>query len=199
LLLAVLTLTAWPTPASAGTPQAAVQAFLETIQKIKKEKGLSAEEADHNHKQMDRAITFFDVNLVSQKTLGKHWDKQSPQDQNAFVSRLSELFKYVAFPGSSKFFRDLEIQYQPGPLEGTSSNVVVSVQHPDEGEIKLDFIMDSQTGRWRVIDVILDGVSMRNNLRTQFRQVLKKKDFKALMRTMEKRIEKAKRDDVLEK
>ena len=194
MLLAILMLTVAPVHALADTPQASVQAFLETIQKIKKEKGLSAEEADINHKNMDRAITYFDLEMVSRKTLGKHWDKQSPADQTAFVNRLSELFKYVAFPGSSKFFRDLEISYQPGPQEGTSSNVVIAVQHPEEGEIKLDFIMDSQTGPWRVIDVVLDGVSMRNNLRTQFRQVLKKKDFGSLMRTMEKRIKKAKRD-----
>ena len=170
VVFAAWTVTAWPVPAVADPPEASVRAFLETIQKIKKEQGLSPEEAEHNHKQMDHAITFFDVKLVSRKSLGKHWDEQSPQDQSTFVSRLSDLFKFVAFPGSSKFFRDLDITYQPGAKEGASSNVVVSVQHPEEGEIKLDFIMDSQTGRWRVIDVILDGVSMRNNLRSQFRK-----------------------------
>ncbi len=194
MVLALLMLTVYPVSAAVDTPQNAVKAFLETIQKIKKEKGLSPDEADLNHKLMNRAITYFDVTLVSQKTLGKHWGKQSPENQKAFVSRLGELFKFVAFPSSSKFFKDLKIQYQQGPEEGKSSNVEVSVQHPEEGEIKLDFIMGSQTGSWRVVDVILDGVSMRNNLRTQFRNVLKKKDFDALMTTMEKRIEKAKNE-----
>ena len=194
-LLAALTVTAWPVHASADTPEAVVQELLETIQKIKKEAALSPEEVDRNHRQMDRAIAHFDVTEVSRKALGKHWDKQTPQDQNAFVDRLSELLKYVAFPNSSKFFRDLDIGYKTGAQEGASATVVVTVHHLEEGQIILEFLMNSASGRWRAVDVILDGISMRNNLRTQFTQVLKKKPFAELMRTMEKRIHKAKRDN----
>jgi len=39
-----------------------------------------------------------------------------------------------------------------------------------------------------VVDVILDGVSMRNNLRSQFYKILKKNDFNELIRRMKKKL-----------
>jgi len=44
-----------------------------------------------------------------------------------------------------------------------------------------------------VVDVILDGVSMRNNLRSQFYKILKKNDFSELIRRMEKKLKEVKR------
>jgi len=38
------------------------------------------------------------------------------------------------------------------------------------------------------VDVILDGVSMRNNLRSQFYKILKKNDFEELVRRMGKKL-----------
>jgi ABC-type transporter MlaC component len=42
------------------------------------------------------------------------------------------------------------------------------------------------------VDVILDGVSMRNNLRSQFYKVIKKKSFNELIRKMDKKLISAK-------
>ena len=42
--------------------------------------------------------------------------------------------------------------------------------------------------KWQVVDVILDGVSMRNNLRSQFYKVIKKKDYNELIRKMDKKL-----------
>jgi len=39
-----------------------------------------------------------------------------------------------------------------------------------------------------VVDVILDGVSMRNNLRSQFYRVIKKNNFDELIRKMNKKL-----------
>ena len=42
------------------------------------------------------------------------------------------------------------------------------------------------------VDVILDGVSMRTNLRTQFHKVIKKHDYPELLRRMQKKLKSAK-------
>ena len=43
-----------------------------------------------------------------------------------------------------------------------------------------------------MVDVILDGVSMRNNLRSKFYKVIAKKGFNELIRKMEKKLKASK-------
>ena len=69
--------------------------------------------------------------------------------------------------------------------------VPITIVHEKEGEVDIDFKMKQSTKNWLVVDVILDGVSMRNNLRSQFYKILKKNDFNELIRRMEKKLKEA--------
>ncbi|CAI2719627.1 MlaC/ttg2D family ABC transporter substrate-binding protein [Nitrospina watsonii] len=189
--LCLLTTLLATAPARAETPQQAVQALLNSIQQVKEMEALSPEEARANRAVMDRALTHLDVAEVSQKTLGKHWKRRSAEERQQFTQLLGELFRYVAFPNSAKFFRELTIEYQDNSKDGTAATVPVVVHHKDEGEIRIDFDLLENDRRWRVVDVILDGVSMRNNLRTQFYQILKKDDFAGLVQRMQDRLDTA--------
>ena len=60
--------------------------------------------------------------------------------------------------------------------------------HEKEGEVGIDFHLIQNKNKWQVVDVILDGVSMRNNLRSQFYKVIKKKGFNELIRKMDKKL-----------
>ena len=134
-----------------------------------------------------------DVRQVSQKTLGKYWKERSKKDRDAFVQLLGDLFRHVAFPNSSKFFGEMNIHYAATRMNGGSATVPLTVQHPEEGEVEIDFVLEQNSTRWRVVDVILDGVSMRNNLRTQFFKVIRKNDYPELLRRMQKKLSAAKK------
>ena len=66
--------------------------------------------------------------------------------------------------------------------------VPITVIHEKEGEVDIDFKLKQFPENWLVVDVILDGVSMRNNLRSQFYKILKKNDFNELIRRMKKKL-----------
>ena len=70
--------------------------------------------------------------------------------------------------------------------------VPLTVIHEKEGEVDIDFRMKQSAEKWLVIDVILDGVSMRNNLRSQVYKILKKNDFNDLVRRMKKKLKEIK-------
>ena len=70
--------------------------------------------------------------------------------------------------------------------------VPLIVVHEKEGEVDIDFSLKQTEAGWQVVDVILDGVSMRNNLRSQFYKILKKNDFKGLIQRMEKKLKETK-------
>jgi phospholipid transport system substrate-binding protein len=181
-----------PDTVLADAPKAAVQQLLQSIKQVHHKKPLTPEQEQSNDKISSQALALMDVRQVSQKTLGKYWKKRTKKEQDEFVQLLGGLFRYVAFPNSSKFFGEMNISYAATEMDGTKATVPLAVQHPEEGEVGIDFVLEQNSARWRVVDVILDGVSMRNNLRTQFHKILKKNDYSELLRRMQKKLKKAK-------
>ena len=176
----------------ADAPKTTVQQLLESIKQMHHKKPLTPEQQQSNEKISQKALAHLEVRQVSQKTLGKYWKKRSKKEQDEFVQLLGDVFRYVAFPNSSKFFGEMNTTYAPTEMDGKRATVPISVQHPDEGEVGIDFVLRQGSERWQVVDVILDGVSMRNNLRTQFYKVLKKHDYSELTRRMQKKLNSAK-------
>lgn len=176
--------------AESNDPQAAVQELLGEIRQIKK--NLSGQEKADNQKHAHSALVWLNVAEISKKALGKHWAKRSDSEQKRFQALLGELFLHVAFPSSAKFFAELGLMYGKTTEEKQRTVVPLTVVHEKEGEVDINFRLTRTAGNWQVVDVILDGVSMRNNLRSKFYKVITKKGFDELMRKMEKKLKASK-------
>ncbi len=172
------------------SPQESVKKLLDAISNIKAGDSVSPEQKEINRKFSDQAIVYLDLKDVSRQTLGKYWKERSQKEQEDFVTLLSQLFKRIAFPNSAKFFADLKSSYGQTQMDKNTAVVPLKVLHKNEGEISIDFKLQMSDGKWRVYDVLLDEVSMRNNLKSQFYKVLEKDDFQELVRRMKEKIEK---------
>ena len=175
------------------TPEAAVKILLNEIKKIFEGDSLSEVEKAANQKHSNIALGILKVPEISRKVLGKYWSKHSVDEQKIFEGLLTDLFVYVAFPSSAKFFVNLDLVYGKPKSKKDMMVVPLTVLHEKEGEVDIDFRMKKSADDWLVVDVILDGVSMRNNLRSQFYKILKKNDFSELIRRMEKKLKEVKR------
>ena len=176
--------------AESNDPQAAVQELLGEIREIKK--NLSGQKKADNQKHARSALVWLNVAEISKKALGKHWAKRSDSEQKRFQALLGELFLHVAFPSSAKFFAELDLVYGKTTEEKQRTVVPLTVVHEKEGEVDINFRLTRTAGNWQVVDVILDGVSMRNNLRSKFYKVITKKGFNELIRKMEKKLKASK-------
>ena len=196
-LFAAFTLIGLTGPASdaalADAPKAAVQELLKSINQMHHKKPLTPEQQQANDKISRQALVLMDVRQVSQKTLGKYWKERSKKEQDEFVQLLGDLFRYVAFPNSSKFFGEMNIKYAATQMDGKTATVPITVVHEEEGEVGIDFVLGQNSGHWQTVDVILDGVSMRNNLRTQFYKTIKKNNYSELIRRMQKKLSASKK------
>ncbi|MBN4077780.1 ABC transporter substrate-binding protein [Nitrospina gracilis] len=170
------------------SPEFAVKKLLGEIKQIVKKDNLSDAEKAENKKHSDIALSVLKVPEISQKALGKYWSKHSAEQQKQFQTLLSNLFVHVAFPSSAKFFAELDMVYGKPKSKKDMVVVPLTVVHEKEGEVDIDFRMKQSAENWQVVDVVLDGVSMRNNLRSQFYKILKKNDFKDLVRRMGKKL-----------
>jgi len=173
------------------SPKAAVKILLNEIKQIVKGNGLSDVEKAANKKHSDIAVSILKVPEISQKALGKYWKKHSAEQQDQFQKLLEDLFVHVAFPSSAKFFTNLDLMYGKSKSKKDIIVVPITVVHEKEGEVDIDFKMKQSAKNWLVVDVTLDGISMRNNLRSQFYKILKKNDFNELIRRMKKKLKEA--------
>ena len=171
-----------------NTPEAAVKILLNEIKQIVEGDSLSEVQKAANQKHSNIALGILKVPEISRKALGKYWSKHSVKEQKIFEELLVGLFVHVAFPSSSKFFANLNFVYGKSKSKKDVMVVPLTVVHEKEGEVDIHFRMKQSGEKWLVVDVILDGVSMRNNLRSQFYKILKKNDFSELTRRMKKKL-----------
>ena len=177
--------------AAENSPEATVKILLNEIKHIVEGNGLSDVKKVANKKHSDIAVSILKVSEISQKALGKYWKKHSAEQQDQFQKLLEDLFVHVAFPSSAKFFANLDLMYGKSKSKKDMTVVPITIVHEKEGEVDIDFKMKQSAKKWLVVDVILDGVSMRNNLRSQFYKILKKNDFNELVRRMKKKLKEA--------
>ena len=190
LVFFFMTFSSWAGPAE-KSPEAAVKILLNEIKQIVEGNGLSGVKKAANKKHSDIAVSILKVPEISQKALGKYWKKHSAEQRDQFQKLLGDLFVHVAFPSSAKFFANLDLMYGKSKSKKDMTVVPITVIHEKEGEVDIDFKMKQFEKNWLVVDVILDGVSMRNNLRSQFYKILKKNDFNELIRRMKKKLKEA--------
>jgi len=172
-------------------PEKAVKDLLDKIKHIKNGDDLTPDQAKNNNILSGQAINLLNIPFVGTKTLGKYWKKRSAEEQKAFLELLKGLFIHVAFANSAKFFKELELNFGETKISGKKAIVPLVVVHEDEGEVSIDFILAQNSDDWLVVDVILDEISMRNNLKSQFYKIIKKESYQELARRMEKKLKEA--------
>ncbi|MGQ4808597.1 hypothetical protein NKDENANG_01984 [Candidatus Entotheonellaceae bacterium PAL068K] len=150
---------------------------------------LSAAEAANNTAAARAANTILDIPGVCRWTLGRHWKARSPEEQQAFIALIEELFARVAYPRSAEFFSDLDVTITGERIRGTRAVVNTAVTHTKEGLITIDYRLRQNDGNWRVRDILLDDVSLAANLRSQFNKIIIRHSYAELIRRMKEKIE----------
>ena len=130
----------------------------------------------------------FDFKELSRRTLGKQWKKMSAGQRTEFVKLFKQLLQGVyadrllAYSDQKVIF-DKEIMLKKGRAEVQSY-----LQTSDGKKIPLFYRLTDKSGSWKVYDIIIEGVSMVKNYRTQFRQILAKDSPEKLLEILRKKV-----------
>ena len=164
-----------PSQAYATTPKETVEDGVNNVLKTLGDPAFKAKPKDEQINIVGEEIDkIFDFKELSRRTLGKHWKKMSAEQQTEFVKLFRELLQGVyadrllAYSDQKVIF-DKEI-----PLKKGQAEVQSYLQTSDGKKIPLFYRLTDKSGTWKVYDVIIEGVSMVKNYRTQFRQIIAK-------------------------
>ena len=114
---------------------------------------------------MNELITpHFDFELMSELVLGSHWQALDDSKQTCFVSGFRNLiverYAYILLS-----YDNHEITYESTIDLGDKGYKLVRQTITREGvtPLPIDYAMEQAAGTWRVVDLIIDGVSLVRN------------------------------------
>lgn len=112
----------------------------------------------------------FDTKELSRRALGAEWNKFSPQQQDRFVSAFGSLLQNT-YLDKIESYTDEKVQYLgEQPLGDNKAEVTTKVIGKGK-EIPISYRLIDHNG-WKVYDVVIEGVSLVQNYRSQFGQIL---------------------------
>lgn len=133
------------------------------------------------------AFEVFDFETMSKLVLARNWKKFDGDQRREFI----EQFKiYLSRNYGSRLdrYQQTDVRIVGARLEPRDDVTVMSkVVGGGFDGIELDYRLRAQKSEWKVIDVVIEGVSMLANFRSQFRDVMSKKGPDALLEQMRKK------------
>ena len=174
-------------PAGAMSPTGTLEAFFArtntVLQTVDPAHGL----AIPRQAIRDLVYEVFDFRSAAAVALGPVWLSRIPEDQDEFT-RLFGIFLergFIAMVGSkASVGGGVKIQYLGESIDGESARVATTLLTRGGQELPVDYWMMRQGDRWKVQDVVVDGVSLVMNYRAQFGRVLAVYPYAGLLARM---------------
>ena len=182
----------FPVSAHAGVPLETVKGYADKVLDVLRDPSLKAESARTLKKERIEAILekIFDFTELSKRTLAQHWSKFDPGQQKEFVSlyttllRDSYIDKIIGYTDEKIVFTN-EVELTKNTVE------VQSTAQRNTGNVPINYRVILKDGSWKVYDVVIEGVSLINNYRSQFREILANKPPESLLETLRKKVSKS--------
>jgi phospholipid transport system substrate-binding protein len=186
ILLSVLMV---PLPAFAGvaldTVKANVNGVLDVLRDPKLQ-GESGKKAKEQRIEM-AAEKLFDFVELSKRTLGVNWNKFSPDQRKEFVRLFKTVLKDAYVDKITAYTNERVNFTKEVPLSETTTEVQ-SVVVTKGGETPIYYRVIKEEADWKVYDVVIEGVSLIANYRTQFREILANNPPEKLLETLRKKV-----------
>jgi phospholipid transport system substrate-binding protein len=182
----------FPLSAFAGMPLETVKGHLDKVLDVLRDPSLKAESAKKTKKDRIRAISekMFDFTELSKRTLAQNWRKFNPEQQKEFVDLYTSLLE-DAYANKIMAYTDEKIVFsKETPLTEKTVEVQSTVMRKN-GDVPIYYRVILKDGVWRVYDIVIEGVSLINNYRSQFREVLSNKPPESLLEILRKKVGKA--------
>ena len=178
-----------PLAGYAATPMETVKTGVDKVLATLTDPGFKAKPKDQQVAQLTDAInTIFDFEELSKRTLGKGWKNMNDAQQKEFVQLFTELLQGV-YADRLLAYSDQKILFdKEDTLKKGIAEVQSYLQTSDGKKIPLFYRLTDKSGSWKVYDVIIEGVSMVKNYRTQFREILAKDSPEKLLEILRSKV-----------
>ena len=170
-------------PVYAGAPTDTLKGTVDRIVQILADPALQDKPEQRRAEVRKIAEGIFDYPDTARRALGPHWSARSPQEQQEFAKLFADLLDR-AYVSKIELYQGERVRYVGETADGDEATVKTVIATKKSSDIPVDYRMHRKDGRWLVYDVIIEGVSLVSNYRTQFNKVVQTESYDALVQRL---------------
>lgn len=165
--------------AAAPGPRDVVQRLADDVLAILKDRSLPSDVKRHRIEQVVYAGVDFDT--LSRLVLARNWSRFTPDEQARFQEEFKQHLS-VTYGKSVDSYRNEVIDITGDREEARGDwTVKTKIVRGGPDDIVVDYRLRQVDGRWKIIDFVVEGVSLVANFRSQFQDILASKSPRELI------------------
>jgi phospholipid transport system substrate-binding protein len=172
----------FPSLLQAGSATEQIRGTIDRSIGILKDPALAAKDKKEERRDLLRKeiAPVFDFAEMAKRSLGPHWRGRTPEERNRFVALFQKVLEN-SYLGKIESYHGEKIRYVKETVDGPYAEVKTLVITGKEQEIPVDYRMLEEGGTYRIYDVVIEGISLVANYRSQFNSILQNSSFGELM------------------
>jgi phospholipid transport system substrate-binding protein len=159
---------------------------LEVVELITKDKEIkSGNKAKLIEVIESRVLPHFNFAAMTGLAMGQGWNKATPEQKK----RLTEEFRTLlvrTYASALAAFSEQKFEFRPLRAKPTDTDVIVNVRVIQAGAqpVAIDYAMERTASGWKVYDVMVGGVSLVANYRTEFNNIIREAGVDGLIKNL---------------
>lgn len=172
----------------AGVPMDEVKKTTDEVLAVLRNKELKGPGKEELRRQKILGIVsqVFDFREMAKRSLGIYWRKRTPQERDEFVPLYKDLLNRTYMRKVERYTNE-KIIYTDESIQGDYAVVRTRVETNTGTQIPLEYRLMKKDGKWVVYDVVIEGVSLVNNYRSQFSQIIRSDSYAGLVKRLKKK------------
>ncbi len=180
--------------ATAGEPQEKIKQTITDVMAILQDASLKAPDRTEERRMKIRQTIGqrFGFEEMGKRALGRHWRKLKPAQRKEFIPLFSDLLErsYISKVEEGSTAEGLNILYTKETIDEDGYAMVrTEIENPNDLNFEVDYRLLKRDGNWEAYDIVIEGVSLVNNYRTQFNKIIRQDSYEALVKKLKLKIE----------
>ena len=169
----------------AGGPMETAETEVNKILAVLADESLTGEAGTKAKKEKLRSIfdNIFDYVELSKRTLGRNWKKLDTKQRDEFVELYRKLLDSV-YMERLLAYKDEKVIFSKESMISEKKGEVFSNIDTGDKQIPINYRLILKENKWKVYDVIIEGVSLVKNYRSQFNDILSKNEPEELLKIL---------------
>src|SRR3989440_11967890 len=159
---------------------------LEVVDLIAKDKEIQAGNRTKLTQLIDaKVLPHFNFSAMTALAMGQSWNKANPEQKKRLVEEFRTLLVRT-YASALAAYSEQKFDFRPLRAKPTDTDVTVQVRVLQAGAqpVPIDYSMEKTAGGWKVYDVMVGGVSLVANYRTEFNNVVRESGIDGLVKNL---------------
>lgn len=176
--------------ATAGEPLEKIRDTIEDVLAVLGDETLRGPEGRELRRQKLRQAVYqrFGFEEMARRALGRHWRDLNADQRQEFVGLFGDLLERSYVGKIEGAGVDSKVEYTRETIDddGFASVLSVIINNRLGSQIEVEYRLLQHDGEttWEVYDVVIEGVSLINNYRTQFNNIIHRTSYDGLVKQL---------------